>query len=104
MKLGWIIPDGKFIECGHSHHATTAEYVVGMKERELEKIAVKVLYDQNVDKVLFKTLRRKLTDDQLKTIRKYCLDQEVMPPHKYFVQKNLEDLEGLPLNQVLQFI
>ena len=96
--------DGKFVECGYRHHAMTAELVVGMKEKELEKIAVKVLYDQDIDKVLFKTLRKRLTDDQLKTIRKYCLDQGVMPPHQFFVQKNLEDLEGLPLNQVLQFI
>lgn len=103
-KLGWILPDGRFIECGFRQHSQCASDIIKIDEEKLEKIAIKITRCDITYNIFFLTGRRQYTSKQLRTIRAYCIEQKVKPPHKYFTQTNLEDLEHMSLDEILRFL
>lgn len=101
-KNGWILPDGRYVECEHEHHALCAKEEFGMNEEELEKTAVKVTNPSSIDTGPdFLTLRREMTQEQLRTIEKYCLHFRCRPPMKYFYQQDLMDMARMSTADIL---
>lgn len=108
---GWILPDGRYIDCEWEGHIKCAKEKFGMRERELEKTAVKVSCMPAMTRTLiflgeeyrpnFLTTRERMTKAQLETIQKYCLRFRFRPPLDYFIQNNLEELDELSTEQVL---
>ncbi|MCK9588152.1 MAG: hypothetical protein M0Q93_02180 [Terrimicrobiaceae bacterium] len=104
-KNGWILPDGEYIECGHGGHIRCAEEKMGMKEEELEKIAVKVTVMESIeDDPIFLTERKRMTQEQLRTIEKYCVHFRYRPPLEYFYQQDLDDLEKMITEDILSIL
>jgi len=111
---GWILPDGKYVECAFNKHIHCAEVELGMKEEELEKIAVKVSclpasirmitgsrheYHPN-----FLTERKKMTKKQLATIEQYCIKFRYRPPLDFFFQNGWHDLADLKTTDILSIL
>ena len=110
---GWILPDGKYIECAFNKHIHCAETKLKMKEEELEKIAVKVSHRpaSTHSFVLskpgfhhFLTKRKKMTREQLATIRQYCIKFRCHPPLDFFFQSGLHDFVDLDTEYVLSVL
>lgn len=114
---GWIMPDGRYIECKFEGHIKCAKEQLGLEERELEKTAIKVsclpshirchFYsgkEGDEYKPNFKTLRDKWTKAQIKTIKRWCLRFGFKPPLDYFLQTDLDDLYDLSTKQILSIL
>lgn len=108
---GWIMPDGKFIECAFNGHIRCAEDRIGIKEQELEKIAIKVQCMPSIYRSQLKnyqphffTEREKMTEEQLETIEKYCIHFGCRPPLDYFFQKNLHDMLKMNTETMLMIL
>jgi len=108
---GWILPDGRYIDCKWEGHIKCAREKFGMKEGELEKTAVKVSCMPAMTRAQiflceeyrpnFLTVRERMTKAQLETIRKYCLHFRFRPPLDYLIQNNLEELYELNTEEIL---
>ncbi len=108
---GWILPDGKYINCEHEGHIRCAKEELGMEESQLEKIAVKVsclpvsiqvtIFGKDEYRPNFLTERRRMTKRQLETIEKYCVEFGYRPPTDYFIQQDLYDMANMSLDDIL---
>ncbi|MDD3487676.1 MAG: hypothetical protein PHF35_04885 [Candidatus Moranbacteria bacterium] len=108
---GWILPNGRYIECRYNEHIECAEEELGTTEKELEKTAVKVscmpmsvwygIFPGQEYKPNFLTRRKKMTKAQLATIEKYCLRFRYRPPLDYFLQKDLIELAEMSTKDIL---
>lgn len=111
---GWILPDGRFINCHYEDHIRCAEEVLGTTEKELEKTAVKVscmpasvrltTFGKMEYRPNFLTERKRMTKAQLKTIEKYCVKHGLRPPLDYFTQQDLDDMVGMETEQILAIL
>lgn len=115
---GWILPDGKYLECAYNEHANCAKVELNMDEEDLEKIAVKVscmppsirIKTLGLDRGMinyiphFNTARDEMTNEQLNTIEKYCLKFHYRPPSDYFIQKDLIDMCEMSTLDILNIL
>jgi hypothetical protein len=105
---GWIMPDGTYVECKNFYHSTCAEEVIGIPEKELEKIAIKIT--SNLIGTHFLTERVRPTKAQMKTVRNYCISFREIPPIWYFEELGFDKQEiikirfGLSVEEVIRFI
>ncbi len=94
---GWILPDGRYIDCEWEGHIKCAKEKFGMRERELEKTAVKVSCMPAMTRALiflgkeyrpnFLTTRERMTRAQLETIQKYIAFASVFVHHLITLSK-----------------
>lgn len=111
---GWILPDGKFIECNYKQHIACARKKLGMEEEDLEKIAVKiscmpvprqvVFFGKKEYHPLFATMRREMTKQQLRTIEEYCVTFGYRPPPDYFLQQGLLSMSEMSTEDILSIL
>ena len=111
---GWILPDGRYVECAFHGHIKCAEDKLGMNEAELEKIAIKVCCSPNwLEYVVvdgfdyspeFHTEREVMTKKQLKAIEEYCLHFRFRSPLDYFFQQDLHHMTKLSTKEILAIL
>jgi hypothetical protein len=111
---GWIMPDGKYIECHFNDHIRCAEEDLGTKEEALEKTAVKVSCLPRPLQVVivgnreycphFLTARMTMTKQQLKTIEEYCVCFKYRPPIDFFLQLELREMIDLSTTNILSIL
>lgn len=111
---GWILPNGEYVECVFNGHIRCAEELLGMPEKELEKVAVKVsclplsyqikVFGSDEYRPHFITRRDRMTKKQLATIEQYCLHFRYRPPQDFLFQKGWHDLENMVTNDILSIL
>lgn len=111
---GWILPDGKFINCKPLEHRRCAEKVLQTTDKELEKTAVKVSCKPSAIRLKglgnkeycpnFLTERRSMTSAQLATIEKYCVKHRLRPPDEYFIQQELREMVKMKTEDILAIL
>lgn len=111
---GWILPDGKFINCKPIEHIRCAEEILGTTEKELEKTAIKVSCKPSATRLKefgtneycpnFLTERRRMTHAQLATIEKYCVKHGLRPPEEYFIQQELYEMAKMRTEDILTIL
>ena len=111
---GWIMPDGRYVECRFNDHIRCAEEDLGMKEEKLEKIAVKVscmprsvqimVFEEAEYRPHFLSERKIMTKRQLRTIEEYCVCFGYRPPTDYFLQLELYDMSDMSTEDILSIL
>lgn len=111
---GWILPNGDFVGCAPQGHTRCAEEKLGMKEAELEIIAIKVSSERKdiewfsrngtFSYVSFLSMRPFITEMQLSTIEDYCILFKCRPPVFYFLQHEWYEMMSWNTEDILSLL